>query len=143
MKLFVIAAIASAVCVAQPPAEKASGAAYRAIVQEAQAHVKRVDVQQFQTLRQAHPDFVFIDVRESEEWVKGHAAKALHISRGMLEKEIEGKVPAKDTTIVLYCHSGARSALAAESLVRMGYRNAYSLDGGLTAYEAAGLPMEK
>ena len=71
---------------------------------------------------------MFIDVRESEEWAKGHAAGALHISRGMIEHDIEAKVANKQALIVVYCHSGARSALAAENLMRMG-SNVYSLDG--------------
>jgi rhodanese-related sulfurtransferase len=142
MKVFLLCAIAVAACSAQTPAPVANPA-YRAIVQEAQAHVKRVDVQQYRALREAHPDLMLVDVRETEEWAKGRAAGAIHISKGLIEHDIEAKAANKDVTIVLYCHSGARSALAAENLQRMGYRNVYSLDGGLTAYQAAGLPMDK
>ena len=116
---------------------------YRAIVQEAQSHIQRLDIQQYRAFRQAHPDLMLIDVRETEEWTRGQAAGAIHISKGLIEHDIEAKVPDKETNIVLYCHSGSRSALAAENLKRMGYANVYSLDGGLTAYQAAGLPMEK
>ena len=144
MKALLLGA-ALAVCgFAQSPAPAAApNKAYRAIVQEAQAHIKRVDIQGFRALRQAHSDLVLIDVRETEEWAKGHAAGAVHISKGMIEHDIEAKVSKKDALVVLYCHSGSRSALAAENLGRMGYTNVYSLDGGFTAYEAASLPTEK
>lgn len=141
MKTFLLATVA-VVCLGQ----SASGPAktrYRTLVEVAKAHVKEVDVQKFRALREAHPELVLIDVRETEEWLKGRAAGALHISKGTLEHDIEAAVPQVDRFIVLYCHSGARSALAAENLDRMGYINVYSLDGGLTAYEAAGLVMEK
>jgi rhodanese-related sulfurtransferase len=144
MRIFLLIAALAVPCCAQSAAPAATAnPAYQAIVKDAQAHVKRVDIANFRALRTAHPDYRFIDVRESEEWAKGHAAGAIHISKGLIEKEIEGKVAAKDATIVVYCHSGARSALAAENLMRMGYTNVYSLDGGLAAYESAGLPVEK
>jgi rhodanese-related sulfurtransferase len=140
MKTLLFAAVA-AVCFGQSAGPGNTG--YRTLVQEAKAHIKQVDLQRFRELRQAHPELVLIDVRETEEWINGHAAGALHISKGMLEHDIEAAVPQKDKFIVLYCHSGARSALAAENLERMGYSNVYSLDGGLTAYQAAGLGVEK
>jgi len=144
MKVVLFSAIAAMSCFGQSPAPaKPANPAYAALVKEAQAHVKRVDIAQYKALRGAHPDLQLIDVRETEEWGKGRAAGAVHISKGMIEHNIEEKVSKKDATIVLYCHSGARSALAAENLMRMGYTNVYSLDGGLTAYEAAGMPMEK
>ena len=105
--------------------------------------MKRVNVQEYRALRAAHPDILLVDVRETEEWAKSHAAGAVHISKGLIEHDIETKAPNKEATIVLYCHSGARSALAAESLMKMGYANVYSLDDGLTAYVASGLPTEK
>jgi rhodanese-related sulfurtransferase len=136
----------AATCAAQSPAPtpaKAKNPAYRAIVQDAQSHVKRLDIQQFREWRDARRDYLLIDVREGEEWAKGHAAGAIHIGKGVLERDIEAAVPDKGASIVLYCHSGARSALAAENLARMGYSQVYSLDGGLTAYEAAGLAVGK
>ncbi len=142
MKIILLTAIAAMSCFGQS-ASKSANPAYTALVKEAQAHVKRVDIAQYKTLRAAHPELYLIDVRETEEWDKGHAAGAIHLSKGTIERNIEEKVSKKDATVVLYCHSGARSALAAENLMRMGYTNVYSLDGGMTAYEAAGLPMEK
>ena len=143
MKAVLFAATLAGMCLGSPQSQPVADSAYRAIVQDAKAHVKQVDTEKFRALRVAHPDLVFIDVRESEEWAKGHAVGALHISKGMIEHDIEAKVTNKEAVIVLYCHSGARSALAAENLMRMGYSNVYSLDGGFTAYQAAGLPVEK
>ena len=139
MRNLLLAMALAGACFAQA---QQTNAAYRSLVQEAQSHIKRVDVSHYRELHHAHPELLLIDVRETEEWTQGHAAGAIHISKGVIEREIENKVPNKDATIVLYCHSGARSALAADNLKRMGYRNVYSLDGGLTAYTAAGLPLE-
>lgn len=139
-----IALVAIAVvCWGQSVAAAPPNGGYRALVEEAKSHVNQVDVEKYRGLRQAHPDLVLIDVRETEEWLKGHVPGAIHISKGMLEHDIEAAVPQRDKVIVLYCHSGARSALAAENLMRMGYTSVYSLDGGITAYQAAGLAIEK
>ena len=82
---------------------------------------------------------VLIDVRETEEFAKGHAAGALHLSRGVLELKIEDVAPDVSTLIICYCGGGSRSALAAESLQRMGYTNVASLAGGFKAWKEAGL----
>lgn len=143
-KTLALGAVLAAACFGQSAApDKVANPAYRALVKAAQANVKRLDIQQFSAFREAHPGFVLIDVRENEEWAKGHADGAIHISKGMIEHDIEAKVADKNAAIVLYCHSGARSALAVENLMKMGYSNVYSLDGGITAYEAAGLAMER
>src|SRR2546428_6918307 len=86
--------------------------------------------------------FHFIDVREDHEYERDHAAGARHVGRGILERDIEEILPDKDAPIVLYCGGGFRSALAAESLQRMGYRNVVSMDGGIRAWRAAGYPVE-
>ena len=144
MKSLVLGAVLAAACFGQSPApEKVANPAYRALVQAAQAHIKRLDIQRFRAFREAHPGVFLIDVRETEEWAKGRADGAIHISKVMIEHDIEATVADKNAAIVLYCHSGARSALAAENLMKMGYSNVYSLDGGITAYEAAGLATEK
>lgn len=121
---------------------RATNQGFRALVGEANAHIRHVDTKELGRLIADHADYVLIDVRETEEWTNGHAAGALHIGRGVLEARIEAAVPERDKRLVLYCASGARSALAVESLQRMGYSNVYSLDGGMAAYQAAGLPME-
>src|SRR5438876_11048860 len=86
---------------------------------------------------------VIVDVREKEEWDEEHIPDAIHMSRGMLELEVEEKVPDLNTTVICHCGGGGRSALAAESLQKMGYKNVRSLAGGFKAWKAAGLPTSK
>ena len=143
MKTLLFPLLLATSCLAQQPPAKSANPAFQALVREARAHIKHVDIHQFRALRETHPDLLVIDVRETEEWAKGRASGAIHISKGLIERDVEAKVPDKAATVVLYCHSGARSALAAENLMRMGYSNVYSLDGGFTAYEAAGLRVDK
>lgn len=83
---------------------------------------------------------VLIDVREESDWREGHAAGATHLSRGVIELEIEEQIPDVKQSIICYCGGGSRSALVAESLQRMGYENVRSMAGGFKAWEAAGLP---
>ena len=85
-------------------------------------------------------DAVLIDVRENDDWQEDHAKGAKHLSRGVMELEIEEMVPDLKTPIICYCGGGSRSALAAESLQKMGYENVRSLAGGLRAWKEAGLP---
>jgi rhodanese-related sulfurtransferase len=85
----------------------------------------------------------FIDVREDLEFAADHAAGARHIGRGVLERDIEGLIPDREAEIVLYCGGGFRSALAAETLEKMGYRQVISMDGGMHAWREAGYPVEK
>ena len=85
-------------------------------------------------------DAVIVDVREKDEWDDGHIPDAVHMSRGMLELEIEDKFPDRNTTIICHCGGGGRSALAAETLQKMGYKNVRSMAGGFKAWKAAGLP---
>jgi rhodanese-related sulfurtransferase len=99
--------------------------------------------EQLKKVAAAKEKYALIDVREDNEWAAGHAAGAMHISRGVLEKGIETSVPQRNAKIILYCHSGARSALAADTLQKMGYSDVYSLAGGFVAYEKSGLPLEK
>jgi rhodanese-related sulfurtransferase len=88
-------------------------------------------------------DAVIVDVREQDEWDKGHILDAVHMTRGMLEIEIERKFPDRNTAIICHCGGGGRSALAAESLQKMGYKNVRSMAGGFKAWKAAGLPTTK
>lgn len=114
---------------------------FLALVNEAKAQIKEIDVAEYQKMpRDSH---ALIDVREDREWNEGHAAGALHLSKGVIERDIESQIPDKSATIVLYCGGGYRSALAALELQKMGYTNAISLDGGWRAWNQAGLPVEK
>jgi len=76
-------------------------------------------------------------------WTEGHAQGAIHLGKGIIERDIETAVPDKSATMILYCGGGYRSALAADNLQKMGYKNAISLDGGWKAWQKAGLPVEK
>ena len=86
---------------------------------------------------------VLIDVREEGDWQQSHAQGAKHLSRGVIELEIEEEIPNPTTPIICYCGGGSRSALVAESLQKMGYKNVRSMAGGLRAWKEAGLPTEK
>ena len=86
---------------------------------------------------------VIVDVREKDEWDEAHIPNATHLSRGTIELDIEEKVPDLNALIVCHCGGGGRSALAADSLQKMGYKNVRSMAGGFKAWKAAGLPTEK
>ncbi len=88
-------------------------------------------------------DAVIVDVRQKDEWDEEHIPDAVHMSRGMLELGVEDKFPDRDMTIICHCGGGGRSALAAESLQKMGYKNVRSMAGGFKAWKAAGLPTTK
>jgi rhodanese-related sulfurtransferase len=87
--------------------------------------------------------FVLVDVREESEFAAGHIPGAVHIGKGVIERDIEAKVPDPHTPLVLYCGGGFRSALAADALQKMGYTNVISMDGGWRAWTEKGLPVEK
>ena len=84
-----------------------------------------------------------VDVREAHEFAEAHAAGAIHLSKGVIERDIETLFPDKNTKLVLYCGGGYRSALATDNVQKMGYRNVISLDGGWRAIEVSGLPLER
>src|ERR1043166_9345226 len=86
---------------------------------------------------------VMVDVREQDEWEKEHIPHAIHLSRGTIELDIEEKIPDPNTMVICHCGGGGRSALAAESLQKMGYKNVRSMAGGLKAWKASGLPTTK
>ena len=113
---------------------------FLALTAEAKARVKQIGIDQYQAL--APGDHLLIDVREDNEWAAGHAHGAMHLSRGIIERDIETAVPDKAAKMVCYCGGGYRSALVAESLAKMGYTNVWSLDGGWRAWNEAGLPVE-
>lgn len=116
--------------------------AFLALVDDAKSRIKQIDIEQFKALRSKGDPFVLVDTREESEWNAGHAAGALHLSKGIIERDVETKVPDKNAKLVLYCGGGFRSALAADNLQKMGYTNAISLDGGWRAYKESGLPVE-
>jgi len=113
------------------------------LVEEAKRKVRECSAADVKAKRDRGETFHFVDVREDHEFEKEHAAGARHIGRGVLERDIETLIPDKDEEIVLYCGGGFRSALTAESLQKMGYRNVLSMDGGIRAWREAGYPLEK
>ena len=113
------------------------------LVNDAKSRVREINIDQYQQMKQAGEDHILVDVREDNEWTAGHAAGALHLGKGVIERDVEAKVPDRDKKLILYCGGGFRSALAADNLQKMGYKNAISLDGGWRAYTASGLPVEK
>jgi rhodanese-related sulfurtransferase len=113
------------------------------LVDDAKTRIRELDVAQTRAHLQANPQARLIDVREDNEWQAGHAAGATHMGRGIIERDIEGRMPDHDAELILYCGGGYRSALAADNLQRMGYTNVYSLAGGWKAWQAAGAPTEQ
>ena len=115
---------------------------FLAIVEDAKTRVKEIDIEGYRELAASGAVFELIDVREDREYTAGHAKGAVHLSKGIIERDIETTVPDKNTKLVLYCGGGYRSALAADSLQKMGYQNVISLDGGWRAWTGASLPTE-
>jgi rhodanese-related sulfurtransferase len=124
-------------------APKHHSPAFLALVNNAKSRIQEIDIAAYQRLRAAGEEHVLIDTREDSEWEAGHAAGAIHLGKGIIERDIEARVPRKDAKVVLYCGGGYRSALAADALRQMGYTNAISLDGGWRSYQQSGLPVEK
>jgi len=110
------------------------------IVAAAKRRVRELGVADVDAMLRRRERFHLIDVREESEWARGHLPRARHVSKGIIERDIETKFPDPDAPLVLYCGGGFRSALAAENLQRMGYRNVRSMDGGWRGWLAAGLP---
>ena len=113
------------------------------IVDDAKSRIQQTDMDGYKKMLEAADKPLLIDVREDNEWAAGHAAGAMHLGKGIIERDIETKVPDKSTKMVLYCGGGFRSALAADALRQIGYTNAISLDGGWRAWQSAGMPIEK
>lgn len=112
--------------------------AFLALVNDAKTRIRETSVDEVLRRRQEERSFELVDVREDEEWQRGHIAGARHLGRGVLERDIEKAIPDKDREIVLYCGGGFRSALSADNLQRMGYRHVFSMSGGWKAWLAAG-----
>src|SRR5579872_6130496 len=100
------------------------------LVNEAKARVKETNVAEVKRRVDAGEKLQLVDVREDNEWAQGHVPGAIHLGRGIIERDIETKVPQTDTKLILYCGGGFRSALVADNLQKMGYTNVESMDGG-------------
>jgi rhodanese-related sulfurtransferase len=115
---------------------------YQQLVAEAKKYVTEISPEDAAKKLQ-NKEAVIVDVRENDEWDEGHIPHAIHLSRGTIELDIEEKVPDPNAVIICHCGGGGRSALAAESLKKMGYKNVRSMAGGFKAWKAAGLPATK
>jgi rhodanese-related sulfurtransferase len=118
-------------------------AGFLALVNDAKSRVKEIDLEGYRKMLAEAVPHVLIDTREDSEWAAGHAQGAIHLGKGIIERDIENRIPDKSTTLVLYCGGGFRSALAADNLRRMGYENPISLDGGWSAWSGSGMPVER
>ena len=113
------------------------------LVNEAKKQVKETNVADVRRRMDSGEKFLLVDVREDNEWEKGHVPGAVHLGRGVIERDIETQVPETSTKLILYCGGGFRSALVADNLQKMGYTNVESMDGGWKGWVAAGLPTKK
>jgi len=113
------------------------------LVNDAKRRIREVTVPETQKRTAENPAAKLIDVREDNEWQAGHAAGAVHLGKGIIERDIEEKVPDKTTEIILYCGGGYRSALAADVLQRMGYTNVFSMAGGWRAWKESSGEIEQ
>jgi rhodanese-related sulfurtransferase len=116
---------------------------FLSIVNDAKKRVKETNVQDVKRRLDAGEKFTLVDVREESEWAAGHLPGAIHLGKGVIERDIEQKVPATDAKLILYCGGGFRSALAGDNLQKMGYTNVESMDGGWRSWLEAGYPTSK
>ena len=110
------------------------------LVDDAKKRVKETNVSDVKRRIDAGEKFLLLDVREDNEWANGHLPGAVHLGKGIIERDIEAHVPDTNAMLILYCGGGFRSALAADNLQKMGYTNVQSMDGGWRGWLAAGLP---
>ena len=110
------------------------------IVNDAKSRVPETNVEEVKQRMDRGDKFALVDVREDNEWAKGHLPGALHLSKGVIERDIETAVPDKNAEIILYCGGGFRSALAADNLQKMGYKKVISMDGGWRGWTEAKYP---
>jgi rhodanese-related sulfurtransferase len=113
------------------------------LVNDAKSRVRETNVQDVKRRLERGERFTLVDVREDSEWADGHLPGALHLGKGVIERDIENKVPDTNAQIILYCGGGFRSALAADNLQKMGYTNVLSMDGGFRGWKDAGFSIER
>jgi|ERR1051326_2569608 rhodanese-related sulfurtransferase len=113
------------------------------VVSEVRPKIKEITVEEARVRLAQNPRAVLLDVREDSEWQQGHAAQAIHLGKGVLERDIEKMFPDSTAEIIMYCGGGYRSALTAEAAQRMGYTNTASLIGGYKALAKANWPMAR
>jgi rhodanese-related sulfurtransferase len=124
-------------------AQMAHAEKFLALVNAAKKQIKETNVADVKRRMDAGEKFVLVDVREESEWAQGHLPGAIHLGKGIIERDVEHRVPDSGAKIILYCGGGFRSALAADNLQKMGYKNVESMDGGWKGWIGAGLPTQK
>ena len=117
--------------------------AFLKIVNDAKSRIQEADFREVKQWMDNRQEITLVDVREESEWARGHLPGAVHMGKGVIERDIEGAFPDKDSRLVLYCGGGFRSALAADNLQQMGYTNVVSMDGGWRGWTEAGFPVDK
>ena len=113
------------------------------IVNDARSRIRETNVDEIKACLDRHERFLLVDVREESEFAKDHLPVAIHIGKGVIERDIELKVPDVDAALVLYCGGGFRSALAADNLQKMGYTNVLSMDGGIRGWREKNYPLTR
>ena len=111
------------------------------IVEDAKTRVRETTVDEIRSRLDRGDKFLLVDVREESEWAKDHLPGAIHMGKGVIERDVEEKIPDKAAPLVLYCGGGFRSALAADNLQKMGYTNVISMDGGFRGWREKGYPV--
>ncbi|OLE18520.1 MAG: sulfurtransferase [Cyanobacteria bacterium 13_1_40CM_2_61_4] len=114
--------------------------AFLKLVEDSKTRIRETDIREVKRRLDAGDKLHLVDVREESEWARGRLPGALHLSKGVIERDIEKAIPEKSAPIVLYCGGGFRSALAADNLQKMGYTSVISMDGGWRAWNEAGYP---
>ncbi len=115
---------------------------FQMLVDQSKRLIRECTIQDVQSKLDRGEPFFLVDVREESEWAKGHLPHAVYLGKGVIERDIEERIPDPNAEIVLYCGGGYRSALAAENLQRMGYTNVFSMSGGFKSWRDAELPLE-
>lgn len=113
------------------------------IVDDAKSRIRETNVQEVKKRMDQGDKFLLVDVREESEYAKDHLPGAIHLGKGVIERDIEMRVPDLNAEIILYCGGGFRSALAADNLQKMGYKNVISMDGGIRGWRENGYPLLK
>ena len=121
--------------------KKQNSHGFIALVAAAKANIEETDVYAVKKMIEEGAGLDLIDVREEKEWDKGHLPGAIHLGKGVIERDLETVIPDNQRKLVLYCSGGFRSVLAADSIQKMGYRNVLSMDGGFTGWKGAGFPV--
>ncbi|MGH7731585.1 MAG: rhodanese-like domain-containing protein [Candidatus Eiseniibacteriota bacterium] len=116
---------------------------FLALVADAKTRVREITIDDYLAQRERGEPAILIDTREDREWAQGHLPGAIHLSKGIIERDIEKTVPNKGAPIVCYCGGGFRSALVCDNLQKLGYTGALSLDGGFRGWSGRGLPVER